>query len=189
MDAPPSVSVNLAPEDLLDPTLPDRIVWELDRRKIDPSFLTIEILEMVVAKSRDDVISKNICRLAEMGCQIDLDDFGTGHASISTLQQFPVHRVKIDRSFITGLQDAEEKQNMVAAILTMAGQLGLETLAEGVETPEEEACLIRLGCGHLQGFGIARPMPLNDTLKWLTQRLALAEQNSKAPKASKSKTG
>ena len=188
-DHPPSAGLNLTPEDLLDPTLPDRIMWELDRRGIDPGFLTIEILEMVVAKSREDIISQNIRRLAEMGCQVDLDDFGTGHASISTLQQFPVHRLKIDRSFITGLQNNQKKQNMVAAILTMADQLGLDTLAEGVETPEEEACLIRLGCGHLQGFGIARPMPLDDTLRWLTQHLVTGEEKTKALMASKNKTG
>lgn len=189
MDHPPSVGINLAPEDLLDPTLPDRIMWELDRRKIDPGYLTIEILEMVIATSRDDVISQNIRRLAEMGCRVDLDDFGTGHASISTLQQVTVHRLKIDRSFITGLVEDKEKQNMVSAILTMAGQLGLDTLAEGVETSEEETCLTRLGCGHLQGFGIARPMPLDDTLQWLAQRRDMREENSDAPRRSGSKTG
>ena len=94
-------------------------------------------------------------RLADLGCRIDLDDFGTGHASISSLRQFPIHRLKIDHSFVREIDRDPNQQNMVAAILTMAEQLDLDTLAEGVETTGEHALLAQLGCNHVQGFGIS----------------------------------
>ncbi|MEL7280652.1 MAG: GGDEF domain-containing phosphodiesterase [Pseudomonadota bacterium] len=178
-DDPPAVGLNVAPEDLLDPTLPDRIIWELDRRKIDPRHLTIEILETVVAQSPDDVTALNIQRLSEIGCGIDLDDFGAGHASISSLRQFKLNRLKIDRSFIQGIDSNPDQENMVSAILIMAQHLGLDTVAEGIENQDEQSVLARLGCGHLQGFGIARPMPLDEVVKWLelkTPKAELAQQ-------------
>ncbi len=176
----PSIGVNCAPEDLRDPTLADNIAWELDRRDLAASRLTIEILETVVATSPDDDIVRNITRLSKLGCRIDLDDFGTGHASISSLKQFPIHRLKIDRSFVKDIDTDPSQQKMVAAILTMAEQLGLETLAEGVETAGQFACLADLGCGHVQGFGIARPLPFDETLAWLKKhRQALGPPSQK----------
>lgn len=172
---PPSVGINMSPEDLADPTLPDRILWELDNRNIDPRFLNIEILETVVARSDSDVTTQNVGRLSETGCRVDLDDFGTGHTSISSLKQFALNRLKIDRSFVSGIEDNQDQENMVAAILTMAKQLDLETLAEGVETAEQQRRLAELGCGHLQGYGIARPMPLQDAVDWLAARQAEAD--------------
>ncbi|MEM6589686.1 MAG: GGDEF domain-containing phosphodiesterase [Pseudomonadota bacterium] len=169
-DTPPAVGINLAPEDLLDPTLPDRIAWELDQRNIEPRFLNIEILETVVARTDGDVTTNNIKRLSEIGCRVDLDDFGTGHASISSLRQFALNRLKIDRSFINGMEDNPDQEKMVAAILTMAKQLDLDTLAEGVETAAQQALLCQLGCGYLQGYAIAHPMGLEDAVKWLVAR-------------------
>lgn len=172
----PSVGVNFSPDELRNPKLVDRIIWELDRFDLTPNRLSIEVLETVVATSPEDVISRNINALAELGCRIDLDDFGTGHASISSISRFSVQRLKIDRSFVMKVDRDPEQQRMVAAILTMAERLGLETLAEGVETPGEHAMLSQLGCGHVQGFGIARPMPFDQTASWVTAHNArLAE--------------
>ncbi|MEM7732884.1 MAG: GGDEF domain-containing phosphodiesterase [Pseudomonadota bacterium] len=170
LDNPPAVGINLSPEDLLDPTLPNRIEWELDLRNIEPRFLNVEILETVVARTDDDVTNNNIERLSAIGCRVDLDDFGTGHASISSLRQFALNRLKIDRSFVSGMEDNPDQENMISAILTMAKQLDLDTLAEGVETEAQQARLSQLGCGHLQGYAIARPMPLEDALEWLATR-------------------
>lgn len=163
----PSVGVNFSPAGLGDPALVDSIAWELDRHDLAPHRLTVEILETVIAISPDDATTRNIRRLSEMGCRIDLDDFGTGHASISSLRGFALNRLKIDRSFVHGIADDPSQQRMVAAILTMAEQLNLATLAEGVETAAEHAILAQLGCDHVQGFGIARPMPYDRTLPWL----------------------
>ncbi|MBR9823077.1 MAG: bifunctional diguanylate cyclase/phosphodiesterase [Rhodobacteraceae bacterium] len=163
----PQIGVNFATDELMNPQLVEKLRWQLDRYGLEPSRLTVEVLETVVASSPDDVISRNINGLARMGCRIDLDDFGTGHASISSIRRFSVERLKIDRSFVMKVDRDIEQQRMVAAILTMAERLGLSTLAEGVETPGEHAMLAQLGCDHVQGFEIARPMPFEQTLEWI----------------------
>lgn len=165
----PSVGINLSKSELENPNLKDKIAWQLDRFDLAPERLTIEILETVIAGSPDDVICQNIRKLADLGCRVDLDDFGTGHASITSLRQFPIDRIKIDRAFVTDLDKDPDQQRMIATILTMAENLGLETLAEGVETPGEHAMTAQLGCVHVQGFGIGRPMPFEDTTAWLTR--------------------
>ena len=163
----PHVGVNFSPQELRNPKLADRIAWQLDRFGLAPNRLAVEILETVVATSPDDTIVRNISNLSDLGCQIDLDDFGTGHASISSIRRFAVKRLKIDRSFVIKLDRDPEQQRMVSAILLMAERLELETLAEGVETAGEHAMLAQLGCGHVQGFGIGRPMPRKDTAAWI----------------------
>lgn len=163
----PRVGVNFSSEELSDPRLVDRIGWELDRHELTPDRLVIEVLETVVANRSEDVVIRNLAGLARLGCCLDLDDFGTGHASITSIRRFSIERIKIDRSFVTRIDDDPEQQKMVAAILTMAERLGLDTLAEGVETAAERAMLARLGCGHIQGFGIARPMPIQETDAWI----------------------
>ncbi len=163
----PAVSVNVAPEELRNPRLAERIAWELDRFDILPGRLTLEILETVVARSDNDVVMQTIGSLARLGCQIDLDDFGTGQASIGAIRRFGVRRIKIDRSFVTRVDTDREQQRIVAAIVSMAERLGLETLAEGVETAAEHAMLAQLGCGFVQGFGLARPMPFEETADWI----------------------
>lgn len=169
----PTVSINLAGPELRNPSLADEIAWELDRHDLPPNRLVVEILETVIADSDDDIMVRNIARLAEMGCGIDLDDFGTGHAAIASIRRFAVGRLKIDRSFITHLHQDRDRQKMVAAILSMARQLDLGTVAEGVESDAELALLAELGCDHAQGFVIARPMPGADLPGWLRRNAAL----------------
>ncbi len=172
----PNVAVNLSADELRNPRLFDKIRWELDRFDLAPERLTLEILENVVADSEDDTATRNIAALSELGCQIDLDDFGTGHASITNIRRFDVHRIKIDRSFITHIDTDRDQQNMVAAILTMAERLGVETVGEGVESAGEHAMLAQLGCSHVQGYSIGKPMAFADTADWVTRhRLKVAE--------------
>jgi len=165
----PRVGVNFSNAELCDPRLVERIGWELDRFDLTPDRLVVEVLETVVAARADDVIIRNLSGLARLGCCLDLDDFGTGNTSITSIRRFSIERIKIDRSFVTRIDEDGEQQKMVAAILTMADRLGLDTLAEGVETQAEQAMLTRLGCGHLQGFGIARPMAMAETDNWIRQ--------------------
>ncbi len=172
----PTIAVNFSPDELRNPKLYDKVRWELDRFGLAPARLTIEVLEDVVARSDDDMTTRNIAALSKLGCPIDLDDFGTGHASISNIRRFDVTRIKIDRSFITHVDTDRDQQNMVAAILTMAERLNLQTLGEGVESHGEHAMLAQLGCGHVQGYSIAKPMPFEDTAAWIaTHRHKLAE--------------
>ncbi len=161
------VGVNFSSAELSDPKLVEKISWELDRFELGADRLAVEILETVVAKGPDDVITRNIKSLHELGCRIDLDDFGTGHASLSSLRRFCVGRIKIDRSFVMKSDRDVEQQRMIRAILTMAEKLDLDTLAEGVETVGEHSLLAQLGCTHVQGYGIGRPMPFDQTLAWI----------------------
>lgn len=172
----PTVGVNFSEAELRNPKLLNRIEWELDRHELSPDRLTVEVLETVVAASPDDMIALNINALSQYGCAVDLDDFGTGHASISSIRRFAVKRIKIDRSFVMKVDRDPEQQRMVTAILSMAERLGLETLAEGVETAGEHTLLAQLGCGYVQGFGIARPMPFAQTLDWIRAHEAKLKQ-------------
>lgn len=163
----PSVSVNFSTHELRNPKLCEKIRWELDRFDTKPDRLCVEILEDVIADPKDDVVSRNIRALSELGCKIDLDDFGTGHASIASIRRFAVQRIKIDASFVARVDRDHDQQNMVAAVLTMAERLDLDTIAEGVETVGEHAMLAQLGCGHVQGFSVGRPMPAGETQAWI----------------------
>ncbi|MEH6830794.1 putative bifunctional diguanylate cyclase/phosphodiesterase [Sulfitobacter sp.] len=163
----PQVGVNFTGSDLSNPRLIEKIKWDLDRFELTPDRLAIEVLETVVASATDDIITRNINALGELGCRIDLDDFGTGNASIASIRRFSVSRIKIDRSFVMKADRDPEQQRMISAILTMAERLQVETLAEGVETVGEHVLLAQLGCQHVQGFGIARPMPFDQTLEWM----------------------
>lgn len=165
----PRIGVNFSTDELRDPDLVERVRWELDRFELMPDRLTIEILETVVADDPDDTVLHNLTKLSAMGCGIDLDDFGTGQASISAIRRFSVSRIKIDRSFVTRADSDPDQQKMVAAILGLAERLDLDTLAEGVETVGEHALLAQLGCGHVQGHGIGRPMPFEETLDWMAR--------------------
>ncbi|GGG68918.1 diguanylate cyclase [Salipiger pallidus] len=162
----PQVSVNFTDVELRNPHLVERIKWELDRHGMAPSRLGIEVLETVIAESPEGIVARNIVGLSKLGCQVDLDDFGTGHASITALRRFTVHRLKIDRSFVTRVDRDEEQRRMLAAVLGLADRLGLKTVAEGVESVSEHALLSQLGCDHVQGFGIARPMPADQMADW-----------------------
>ncbi len=163
----PKVGVNFAMAQLRDPRLIERIKWEVERNDIDPARIAIEVLETVLIRSDEDLVVRNLRGLATAGFQIELDDFGTGHASIQNLRRLMVHRIKIDRSFILGLEDSEEQRTLTASMIAMASALGIHTLAEGVETAGAEAVLRDLGCGQAQGYLFARPMALADTHAWL----------------------
>ncbi len=163
----PSVGINFSTADLRNPKLVENLKWELDRYDLAPSRVAVEILETVIADTDNDVSVRNIAALAQLGCGIDLDDFGTGNASITGIRQFDVRRIKIDRSFVTRVDTDRTQQRMISALVSLADRLGLDTLAEGVETPTEHAMLAQLGCRHVQGFGIARPMPFDETLAWI----------------------
>jgi diguanylate cyclase (GGDEF)-like protein len=188
----PTVALNLSTLELQNPVLADLVLWELDRQNLRPERLVLEILESVAASSDDDIMVRNIARLAEAGCGIDLDDFGTGHASIANIRRFAVGRIKIDRSFVTGVADDPKQHQLVDAVISMASRLDLSTVAEGVETAAEIAAVRALGCKHLQGFGIARPMSIKNSIPWLTDYLpeqifanAPQDKPATAPKTNK----
>lgn len=164
-----TIGINVTEAELRDPAFCNRVRWELDRHELHPSRLTIEVLETVTSDGADDMVSRSLAALARLGCKIDLDDFGTGNASLASLRRYEVHRLKIDRSYISNVDTDPAQQAMVAAIVTMAEQLQLETLAEGVETLGEHAMVAQLGCLHVQGYAVARPMPFAALRDWISE--------------------
>ena len=148
----PHVSVNLSPDDLADPDLPKRVEWMLDNFKVSANVLCLEIVKNVIAQDANDVCVSNIKCLSEMGCKIDLDDFGTGHASITSIRHFKVDRIKIDRSFVTKCDQDTAQSRLANAMIQMPQQLDLEVVAEGVETIGEQCHMVDLGVDALQGY-------------------------------------
>ncbi|RMH49018.1 MAG: EAL domain-containing protein [Alphaproteobacteria bacterium] len=166
----PQVSVNLSQSRLADPGVIDQVKWTVDRAGLQPGDVALEILETVLLDDRAAHAAENIRRFAAAGFAIELDDFGTGHASISNLRNFPVHRMKIDRSFVAGVDQDHELRMMTGALARLGANLGLQVLAEGVETEGELVTVRALGCAWAQGFLIARPMPYVELTMWLRGR-------------------
>ena len=170
----PRISVNFSNDELRNPRLPDYVRWELDRHNIDPGRLVVEVLESVVSENTEDVVPKTLNALSRIGCRIDLDDFGTGFTSFINIRRFKVSRIKIDRSIVSQVDRDEDQFKMVSALFAFSAELGIETLAEGVETEGEAETLKTIGCHEIQGYHISRPMPLGETLNWLEDRLPSA---------------
>ena len=147
--------------------MPNRSPGTWTRPISRPERLIVEVLESVAADARDDAVMATLAALRSQGIGLDLDDFGVGQASLLSIRRFGVSRIKIDRSFVIGIDRDAEQQAMVGGIVSLGRKMGLDALAEGVETPEEQATLVELGCTYVQGFGLARPMALSDTFAWL----------------------
>lgn len=173
----PTVSVSFTAQQLRSPNLIHRLQWELDRLALNPARLVVQVLESVAAQAEDETIVSNLSRISAMGCCIDLEDFGTGQASIANIHRFSVRRVKINRSFTRKCDTDPRQKQMVAAILALCERLELETIGEGVESTGEHVTLAQLGCSHVQGDGIAKPMLLADSLSWIAKYEAVQSRS------------
>lgn len=107
----------------------------------------------------------NLRAIRELGVRVAIDDFGTGFSSLSYLRKLPINQVKLDRSFISDITVDKDNAAIVQGVITMAHHLGLEVVAEGVETKEQQQDLIMRGCDLLQGFRFSRPVPLENILR------------------------
>ena len=165
----PQVGVNFAQADLEHPQLMTRILWSLDQFDLQPNRLSIEVLENVVVQDAASPVRHSVNSLAKLGCHIDLDDFGTAQNPFDSLRQLNIDRMKIDRSFVYNIDRDAKKQDMLAAVVLLAQRLNLDTIAEGIETDAELGVVQKLGCGHAQGYGIGRPMPLDQLQNWARQ--------------------
>lgn len=153
------MSVNISPIQLLQ----DNFIEELDEivknEKIDPTLLEIEITEGVFIHKMEETVDK-LKAIRERGIRVSLDDFGTGYSSLSYLQSLPLNTLKIDKSFINDITSADGVQaNITSSIIKMVGKMGLETIAEGVEYPEQLDLLTHFKCNIVQGFLRGKPMP------------------------------
>jgi predicted signal transduction protein with EAL and GGDEF domain len=156
--APLPVSVNVSARQLAQPELPEIFRQVLADTGLNAGDLAIELTETALIED-SDVPAATLRELRGLGVKILLDDFGTGYSSLSHLQRFPMDALKIDRSFVMHLGAASDDCAIVRAIAAMAAALGLEVVAEGVETAEQAAEAHALGCGSAQGYYFARPAP------------------------------
>ncbi len=164
--APSYVSVNLSRVQLTDPTLVARTLATLARIGMKPPQLQLEVTESQIMTNRAGATDL-LYQFRDAGVRLAMDDFGTGHSSLSCLQEFPIDVLKIDREFIANLHRGRDFAALVHAVVTLADNLGLEIVAEGIEDLEQVALLQALGCRYGQGFLLARPMPSDELLKRL----------------------
>ncbi len=152
-----SVSVNLSAKQLLHPSLISTVRQVLRENHLPPAQLKIEVTESTVMEHSERSMGV-LSNLAGIGVSLSTDDFGTGYSSLSYLQQFPFDRLKIDRSFIRQMVESDKGKAIVKTILMLGENLGIEVVAEGIETEQQLESLLQLGCAYGQGYLFARPM-------------------------------
>jgi len=170
-----SVAVNLSARQLAQPGAADLVEATLERYGLEPRRLCIEITETAY---HDDILHARsfLAQARRLGLLISIDDFGTGFSSLSLLRGFPVNALKIDRSFVSTLTTDERDSRIVFAIIQMARELGLATVAEGVETAEQLQRITEHGCDFAQGFFFAKPEPAGAVPQLLARRFIDAAQ-------------
>jgi diguanylate cyclase (GGDEF)-like protein len=157
------LSINVAPVQMLDATLVPRLLQCLARHGTSPSRLDIELTETVLVRDTA-AVTQVIQAMKDAGMTVSLDDFGTGYSSLSYLTEMRFDRIKIDRSFVRTLHDRQQSAAIVDAVLRLSAGLGLQVVAEGVETEADAQALRRMGCGLGQGYLFSRPMPADALL-------------------------
>ena len=156
-----SMSINLSPIQLRNKKISDEILKVLDEVGLDPSILDLELTESVLMHDAEDV-NQIIKKLNEEGVTFSIDDFGTGYSSFAYLKKFDVQRIKIDQSFIKGLNLSSGDKKIVQSIIDLANELNLVTIAEGVEDEATLMNLKNMGCTQAQGYFIGKPMSAKD---------------------------
>ncbi len=163
-----SVSINISAASFKGGNLTDQILYHTNNCNIDPSIFHIEITERMFMKDRNHAKTV-LSSLRKAGIQIAVDDFGTGYSSLSYIESLPVDILKIDISFIRKMMKDKRALTIVKTIISLAGSLKLETIAEGVETEDQAKILAELGCDYIQGFLYAKPMPTDQFEIFLKQ--------------------
>ncbi len=167
----PRISVNVSSRRLHD----DALVEQLEGLSIAPGSICFELVESIFLDESDDVATRNIERIKALGIDIEIDDFGTGHTSIVSLLRLKPKRLKIDRQLVMPIVNSLQERALVRSIIEIARSLGVETVAEGVESHEHAALLRQLGCDFLQGYAFAKPLPFDEFTRFaraLPQRKA-----------------
>ncbi len=164
---PLGMSVNVSTRQLQTPGLVEVVVTALRDSGCDPNLLTLEITESASVTDPEATIAR-LRELKQLGVRLAVDDFGTGYSSLSYLRRFPVDQLKIDRSFVAGLGRNESDTAIVASVIGLAHALGLEAVAEGVESVGQMEQLTRLKCDQAQGFNWCRPSAIEALEEWLT---------------------
>ncbi|MEO0491895.1 MAG: EAL domain-containing protein [Actinomycetota bacterium] len=160
------VSINVSVRNLYEPGFVDSVRLALERHDIDGRYITLELTETQVMD--DPMLAHSVLgRLQTFGVRSSVDDFGTGHSSLSNLQSLPVSEVKIDKSFVQDMTENEAAAAIVRSIISLGHNLGLSVVAEGVETNEAMTSLALLDCDRAQGYLFARPLPVGELQRFL----------------------
>jgi diguanylate cyclase (GGDEF)-like protein/PAS domain S-box-containing protein len=164
-----SIAVNLSARSLVDADFPLQVEGLLARWQVEPGLLEFEITEsaMLTDPGRTKLILE---QLSAMGIRLSVDDFGTGYSSLAYLKRLPVSEIKVDRSFVMNMDENEDDATIVRSTIDLGRNLGLDVVAEGVETEQVWDRLRALGCTAAQGYYLSRPVPADDLGAWLLQR-------------------
>ncbi|AFM00241.1 MULTISPECIES: EAL domain-containing protein [Desulfitobacterium] len=166
-----TMSVNISALQLQEDQFVDKVLKVLRDNNLDSGKLELEITETVLIEFLDAKISHVLDSLIENNIKISLDDFGLGYSSLNYIKQLPISTLKVDKSFIDDIQSAPESKNITGLIVTMAHQLGLKVVAEGVEKPEQREYLIKYDCDAIQGYLASKPLPEEEIIKVLNKNL------------------
>jgi diguanylate cyclase (GGDEF)-like protein len=169
-DEPLTISVNLSGKQFMQPDLLGQIQKVLRETGLDPRSLKLEITETVVMENIETA-TRTLEQLRALGVELSIDDFGTGYSSLSYLQSFPVSTLKIDRSFVSRITESEGTAEIVQTIMRLAQSLGMDVVAEGVETDGQRARLTAMDCEFGQGYHFSKPMDAGDAEAFLLNTL------------------
>ncbi|MDQ1537779.1 MAG: hypothetical protein QOE58_2172 [Actinomycetota bacterium] len=167
------ISVNVSARQLDEPTFPDLVARVLHATGLPPAALTLEVTESVLMPDPDRTLEK-LMSLKAMGVRMAIDDFGTGYSSLAWLQHFPADQLKIDKSFIDTIETSSEGSAIVRAVVELARTLGLQTVAEGIETVSQWTTLRELSCDLGQGYHFARPLMAGAVVPYFAASVAAA---------------
>ena len=170
---PLRMGINISARQFLNPALESTVAQALAEHGLAPDQLEIEITESLSMKNPEETI-RILTSFKALGIGIAIDDFGTGYSNLAYLRRFPLHRIKLDRTFVSELGTASCSHAIVEAIVAMAHKLGLEVIAEGVESAEQREQLLRFGCDELQGYWFSRPVDARACKTLLGAQCALA---------------
>jgi EAL domain-containing protein (putative c-di-GMP-specific phosphodiesterase class I) len=165
-----AMTVNVSPRQITEANFIPDLRQVLAETNIDPTSLCVEVTESVMTGARQEVIQV-LEEVRQLGVFIAIDDFGTEHSSLSRLRDMPAEVLKIDRSFIDGLSSEPGDTAIVSSILSLAYAMGKHTIAEGVETREQAAMLLRMGCEVAQGYFFSRPVAAERIAPMLSRAL------------------
>ncbi len=172
MDPPLQMAVNLSARQLQRPEIVGEIAEILMESRLDPGSLVLEITESVMMQDMELSIQR-LAELKDLGVQLAVDDFGTGYSSLNYIRRFPVDILKVDKSFVDGVNEGGEESALTAAIIELAGILRLRPVAEGVERADQLEKLLDLHCDLGQGYYFAKPLTLRAVDELLTTRQTL----------------
>ena len=164
-----AVAVNISAVNLRDKHFAEMISDALKNHNVDSSQLVLEVTETAMMDD-PELALQVLTSIAEQGVRVSIDDFGTGHSSLAYIKRLPVDEIKIDRSFVKDMERSKDDEIIVRTTVNMCHDLGLEVVAEGVESLDIGSLLTNMGCDMLQGYGLSRPIPFDDLVAFLKEK-------------------